>query len=214
MKDLPILFNTPMVLAILDGRKTMTRRILKTPLPIGVKWWEVFDGELIYRMVDSKTVLTHCKCRYGKIGDFLWVRETFAKTGDNFHDNWPGHGDFYYRADDPYSEMEENSPVKGIPKWRSSIYMPKVAHRICLEITKIRVERLNDITEEDAIREGIEIIDKNPDGFTYKSYIPKLMANYACPIGSFESLWNSINLKKCPSWNNPWVWVIEFKIIA
>jgi len=204
----PILFSTPMVQAILDGRKTQTRRIIKKQ-PHGAGEWVMRGISWLFPNVNPYVKI---KCPYGQPGDVLWVRETWAKTGDNFHDDWPGHGDYYYKADDPYSEMELNSPTKGIPKWRPSIFMPKYACRIRLLVEDVRVERLQDISEEDAIAEGVGVGFQMNGGWPDYEHIE----NGICTVTqdtarmSYWSLWDSINGKG--SWDkNPWVWVIEFK---
>ena len=167
IKQKPILFSTEMVRAILDRRKTQTRRILKEIKNEG--------------------------CPYGKIGDRLWVREPFCDADPAYFDKKGNLVQYAYKAD--------NYPI-GTFKWKPSIFMPKKASRITLEITNIRVERLNDISEQDAIAEGVEECDdKYHDDCQYGS-----IGN----ICSYKTLWESINGQG--SWGqNPWVWVIEFK---
>jgi len=185
MIEKPILFSTPMVKAILDGQKTQTRRTI--PEKIVDKYYEYDDWcrsvgscGLPTERLWEKDVFTQ-KARW-QIGDILWVRETFIKTlsiDDKIH--------YEYRAD--YSDIMADEVV-----WRPSIFMPREACRIKLLVKNVRVERLNDITNEDAIAEGID------------------MNNTACiePMNAFAILWESINGKG--SWaNNPWVWVIEFE---
>jgi hypothetical protein len=137
------------------------------------------------------------KCPYGKIGDVLWVRETWFKMD----------GQFIYKADVKYPKSL---------KWKPSIFMPREACRLRIEITDIRVERLHDISQEDAIKEGIECIEKAPvgDGNLYRYYLGRnidgVRFGVLNPIESFKSLWQSIN----DNWDkNPFVWVIEFKKI-
>lgn len=230
MKERPILFNGEMVRAILEGRKTMTRRIIK-PQPTkedyklmrniessnkkdkDLFFWGKFEN---YRLVGRDHV--HFKCPFGEIGDRLWVRETWLY--DTFmegeeSDDIPQKNRVIYRATNPNYPM-----TVGSWKWKPSIFMPRRASRITLEITNIRVERLNDISEEDAISEGIVGINVPSGGDDYYDY----WRNYAIPqnredlfpwfiskpIQSFKSLWESINGKD--SWEqNPFVWVIEFK---
>ena len=164
MKERPIIFKGEMVKAILDGRKTQTRRVVKN----------VEDLTVFFR--DDKFGCPF-KCPYGKPGDRLWVRETWADVNTS---EGPA---ICYRADGDVQII-----------WRSSIYMPRWASRITLKILDIRVERLQDISEKDAIAEGIQPSD------------------YAKPKAAFMRLWDSINAKKPgKSWkDNPWVWVIEF----
>jgi len=179
----PILFSTPMVRAILSGEKLQTRRILKRQPHIS-------GADIICKI---RPIIYSTKHPYGEIGDILWVRETWQDLG---------FGIWIYKADDP----------KFGGKWKPSIFMPKYASRIKLEITNIRAERLQDISYEDAVKEGIESSNEfgGNEGYLhqYKNYQGK---DFDCDsIGSFLSLWESINGEG--SWyDNPWVWVIEFK---
>lgn len=197
MKERPILFSTEMVQSILEGRKTMTRRILKDPLPIGVHWWQVSDGELIYRIVDSKTVQTHCKCPYGQPGDQLWVREKWKND----------HGQVNFFAGN--SEVEHNVAYRELTKWKPSIHLKKKDSRINLLIKSIRVERLQDISQDDARKEGV-YCSESPIGPCYLDYQSNQCNAMTTPKHSFKSLWTKIN--GSGSWkSNPWVWVIEFE---
>lgn len=212
MKEIPILFSTPMVQAILEGRKTMTRRILKNPLPIGVRWWQVYARELIYRIIDSKHVSTHCKCKYGQPGDVLWVRETFAVSvgefepydtlsykADSFHRDIKRDGIEYAEGILCEEGWHDETYAKETTKWKSPRFMPKAVARIWLQVEEIRVERLQDITEEDAIAEGVTCYEAETDWLTAKY--------------GFEILWYKINGEE--SWKaNPWVWVVKFKTLS
>lgn len=216
MKERPILFSGAMVSAILDGTKTQTRRVVK-PQPyideMGNACWNGsnfgqsadkvphFQG-LASPIPSSKTKRIHCP--YGKPGDRLWVRETFAYSvidpeglppGDD-----PENYDIIYRA--AYQEGGgwrdgEGNPIKA--PWKPSIHMPRWASRITLLVTGVRVERLQDISEADAIAEGAQwSACGGPQKGSYK-------AGYA-------QLWESIN--GTGSWPaNPWVWVIEFEVV-
>lgn len=216
MKERPILFSTPMVKAILEGRKTVTRRIIKPqPLPCNhgsfteAEWrnlpteWHFFDDNpdewycaLCGNGVDGGG--NGMKCRYGTEGDILWVRETWCRDLDV-------EGGFLYKATEPEAEDDE-----GRSPWKPSIHMPRVACRLNLKVLSIRVERLHDITEEDAIREGIEVLHKDGEPVFYKNYLPVDTIATTNPLASFLSLWVSINGPK--SWDsNPWVWRIEFE---
>jgi hypothetical protein len=186
MMEKPIIMSTPMVRAILEGRKSQTRRICK-PQP-----YSDLDSRL--QPIAKGLLLDVLKNVKFKIGDILWVRETWNMTVQ---------GSFYYRAD-----MDEKGDV-----WKPSIFMPHVACRLRLEVTNIRVEKLNDISKEDAISEGLEwglhTILNRP---RFKNYYGETGAWYHDPIDSYKSLWESINGKG--SWNkNPWVWCISFKKI-
>lgn len=174
----PILFSTPMVQAILKGRKTQTRRIIK-PQPLR----QLFDVNMGYWSEEPADLKQpYIKSKY-KVGDIMWVRETFAiKKPIDAEQDWESFG---YKSDG-YELMPDE-------KWKPSIFMPKEACRIFLEVKHVRVERLMDISEDDAIREGIA------NG-----------AYAVSPVSSFRKLWQSINGKD--SWDkNPWVWVYEFK---
>lgn len=220
MKERPILFSSEMVRAILDNRKTQTRRVMK-PQPminfpdkhsVEIEWMNVRTKKSGGRSFSSQELLDYfwediCNqrltnevlCPYGRRGDRLWVRETWAYC--------PYRNCFFYRAD--------NFPEDKF-KWKPSIHMIRAASRITLEITGIRVERLQDISEEDAIAEGIEPVnlpDEETFSHRWKDYHSKyIVCGFMSPINSFSSLWKSINGKD--SWeSNPWVWVIEFKQI-
>lgn len=207
MKDYPILFSTPMVQAILEGRKTQTRRIVKG---MALEWLQ--PGMFAQEYVAAKE---NGLSPYGYEGDNLWVRETFQRT---FNVNSTDTGEQYlYKANPGDEEMLilQDTP-KGINKWKPSIHMPKKACRLWLKVKSVRIERLHDISEEDAIAEGIE---KYQDTSAYKSYWsdepenPKLYEMY--PVRSFYTLWQSINANRnngLYAWDeNPWVWVIEFE---
>lgn len=219
MKERPVIFNGEMVRAILDGRKTQTRRVIANVghdncLPLQ-KRTKTKDG--IYTHVMDAPI--YGICPFGKIGDRIWVRETWSDV------NLDGAPAVAYRADDEvYDLMEDKSLldedgafnyqdsrvckyqfaawhsdlISGIEgKWRPSIHMPRWASRITLEITAVRVERLNDISEEDARAEGLA---------PSQHIITPPEALYR--VG-FLKLWQSIY--GAESWRaNPWVWVIEF----
>lgn len=197
MKEHPILFSGDMVKAILEGRKTQTRRIVK-PQPFLNKQYSseepTYKEWLSMNGSHNDSVEKWIQfCPYGKVGDQLWVRETFGK--DFF-------GTIFYKADDLFV------PVGAKAKWRPSIFMPRKASRIQLEIVNIRVERLDNISEEDAKAEGIE--ENNGKYLDYSNVKSKHYCLSA--FSSYEELWIKINGKE--SWEkNPWVWVIEFKRI-
>jgi hypothetical protein len=180
MKQRPILFSTPMVQAIMDGRKTMTRRIAKDKMLQDNKN-EFYDEEFL--------LLTMKQCPFGQVGDVLWVRETFC--------SFPNSKTLY----------KANGCIPVEPyKWKPSIFMPKDACRIFLKITNTRVERLMDISREDARAEGVERIN----GAQFKNYVDGTSTYNERT--SFYSLWESINGKDSVSLN-PFVWVIEFERI-
>lgn len=178
-KQRPILFSIPMVEAILEGRKTQTRRIAKLQPFEGEYYMQIATDEFVY--VSKNAYSGPYQCPFGKVGDILWVRETWGVCS-----NLPLGTGYIYKADDYPKYME---PCK----WKPSIHMPKDACRIFLKITDVRVERLQDISDEDAKAEGVKT--------EYGSY-----------RHGFIQLWKSINGEE--SWNaNPWVWVIEFERI-
>jgi hypothetical protein len=208
-----------MVRAILEGRKTQTRRIVtdKHFKRLGLER----DGEYVYTAEGPQWDGTFEGgvvpwSPYGKPGDRLWVRETWCQAATDegtFKYNSEGNLDntcCHYRADG-YEVMhidgEETKSGKPKSPWVPSIHMPRWASRITLEITGVRVERLQDISYEDAELEGIERL-----GNGWRDYLgdhPRWMSS----ITSFQSLWMAINGHD--SWNaNPWVWVIEFKRAA
>lgn len=212
MKERPILFSAPMVRAILDGSKTQTRRPVKKNLErIGDGDFYAFDHKGINYRVNARhsTVAAWAHllqfCPYGHPGDRLWVRETWQ------HENYPlGPYDnsctVFYRADlmdDPHGPDGEKSPDGKYRTWSPSIHMPRAASRILLEITAVRVERLQDISESDAIAEGANV---HPDHYG------KPRDSIYGPVQAYRDLWESINGPG--NWDeNPWVWVVEFRRI-
>lgn len=198
MRERPILFSTPMVQAILEGRKSMTRRVVKDWLltdspnyfdensPVMNKPPHRHDdGKWYYELQETVDSSGHYRfaCPYGVPGDRLWARETWVQDLD---------GEIFYRADHVFPAM----PAQ-ISKWRPSIHMPRAASRITLEITDIRVERVQDIKDEDVLSEGFRMNNTSIFSLGYK--------------GAFEALWDSINAKKHPWESNPWVWAISFR---
>jgi hypothetical protein len=229
----PILFSTEMVKAILEGRKTMTRRVMKPQPMFEDKLMTESEGRPVMIYHSEKTGKYSCKgpaSPYGMKGDVLWVRETFVSTYTvDANDN----EQFLFKANDGDREYYEFTSHKENPRiyaWKPSIHMPKRAARIWLEITNIRAERLNDITDEDAAAEGIEFqefewgimafpdgtIDHGLVGLKTKSFKDYMVENHwhmGSARKSFETLWQFINGTE--SWNaNPWVWVISFKVLS
>lgn len=188
MKERPILFSAPMVRAILSGQKTVTRRVAKP-----VKHPDLGNiyapGALVLEN-EPQHVIDRA-CPYGQPGERLWVRETFAVYGDKkMHV-------IHYRADRPHHVGQKGMGYK------PSIHMPRWACRILLEITAVRIERLRDITAEQALAEGVTSCVESlaPSGNIYSQ------------VELFGLLWSSIN--GTDSWNaNPWVWVVEFKRVT
>lgn len=208
MKERGIIFNTEMVRAILDGRKTQARRIIKAvPTTHDFHGWVMSstcakdEGKACWAIGDSPLLKDPIRrnCPFGKIGGRLWVRETWQC-------GLCTESTFAYRATHKPSDLEEG--WSEIIKWRPSSQMPRWASRILLEITGVRVERLQDINEEDAVAEGVAHLH----GGYWKHYQPDWTQHQLSARGSFVTLWNSIN--GVDAWyKNPWVWVIEFKMI-
>src|SRR5690606_21306367 len=199
----PILFSTPMVQAILEGRKTQTRRIVKFKTAganhtANYERAMISDSGDVFRFFQEEDWLGwfYEKPKYNT-GDILWVRETWQTSYNYENDNW----DYIYKSDGGYW-IDDDGPMK----WKPSIHMPKAAARIFLEVTNVRVERLFDISEKDAIAEGIIVIEPEE---AYNSY-DKGVGSYATARGSFFSLWSSINGQASTD-ANPWVFVYEFK---
>jgi hypothetical protein len=231
----PILFSAPMVRALLDGSKTQTRRIVK-PQP---EWtepntqWQTGTGHsgpgwYAHNSDYPEEGALFYRCPYGQTGDRLYVRETWAET--DLHDGTPV---VAYRAGGciPVGRDTGDGPDFLIHKWaqpdttcceawKPSIHMPRWASRITLEITGVRVERLQDISEADALAEGIRTVrtpewDRQHFGEWRAESDSAMAAGKKPPIGplpstSYQALWNDINGPG--SWDaNPWVWVVEFK---
>ena len=200
MKERPIIFSGEMVKAILAGRKTQTRRVIKPqPLTFNDTGWPL-ERKAHFLYWSEGTTIFHnpLQCPYGVPGNHLWVRETWAQL--NRADE-TGEIDIAHRADD--WPDDEPSPDYKLERWRSPIYMPRWASRLTLEVVKVNVQRLQDISEEDAIKEGAPI--KPPIGMG----ILALKSS----IDGFSRLWNSINAKRGFGWHmNPYVWMIDFKV--
>lgn len=208
MKERPILFSDAMVRAILDGRKTQTRRVVKPapdwlhPEPCSGETAEGFQSGLDYSLWahEGDPEADQRRCPYGGPGDRLWVRETArvattgwcSKDGHEFVIEYKAGGSLRqkYKCPKPFPACSHNKDFS--PKWQPAIHMPRWASRITLEMTDVSVERLNDISESDAIAEGVR------------------RQSAAEPIDLYMQLWEKIN--GTGSWaTNPWVWVIEFK---
>jgi len=191
----PILFSTPMVQAILDGRKTQTRRIIKGT----AKEW-------IETATNPDWMKTAYELSRIRNGDILWVRETFAEQHPAMTpgDDIPDWVNYIYKADNPEPDWRNG-------KWKPSIFMPREAARIFLEVTNVRAERLHDLDDNDAINEGIGAVKS---GYEYHDIYQDYLndKNSLNPIPSYKSLWEKINGKG--SWDlNPWVWVYKFKVL-
>ncbi|ENR8888253.1 hypothetical protein JAG44_001992 [Citrobacter koseri] len=204
-KERGMIFNDEMVRAILEGRKTQTRR------PVNSSTADLLDLQKQYPHKKYNIV-----CPFGQPGDCLWVRETFQGplVSEELFEEYRAHHEKFetpqyceYAADGgakpEYCDLDDNLRHG----WRPSIHMPRWASRITLEITSVRVERLNDISEEDAQAEGV----KKLRGGYWKHYQPNEWTQFQLSArGSFATLWNFI-YGEGGWWANPWVWVIEFK---
>lgn len=204
MTERGMIFNAEMVRALLDGRKTQTRRPVKFPVHDKNLGCELAGNELAGELSAGN----YLNSAFGKPGDRIWVRETWNKYG----------GLLTYRADhDWIDDMRKETVCTA--KWVPSIHMPRWASRILLEITDVRVERLNAISPEDAESEGLERtnftgfgdepgLPRYPEPDVYFDPLKKQWKEY--PPEAFAGLWESIYGEG--SWlANPWVWVIEFK---
>ncbi|HDX8701791.1 TPA: hypothetical protein RQO40_005180 [Klebsiella oxytoca] len=208
MKERGMIFNAEMVRAILDGRKTQTRRTVK-PQP---------DEDGLVKVINGPWVDTSERnylCPFGDVGDRIWVRETFqgplfgyeqmeAYLEDSSRFEKP---EFcQYAADGGHRPEYQDADDNLRHGWRPSIHMPRWASRILLEITDVRVERLNSIHDVDAMREGIQ----NLTTCSHADFGIPGVVNAQHPVRAFQLLWESIY--GADSWKfNPWVWVIEFK---
>lgn len=230
MKERPIIFSAEMIKAILAGRKTQTRRIIKLQPPCDGQNWQISTlvdttarenlkhrGKQCWVVMDGLNEID-CNDRYfsppyGYVGDRLWVRETWCHKWEDSGPVYNTEGNFdntcvwYYATDDEPEAVDDDGWLKfnkngcQASPWKPSIHMPHWASRITLEITNIRVERLQDISEEDAKAEGCESILENAG---------TIQARRGTVRRAFSILWDSIHGQSV--WNlNPWVWVIEFK---
>ncbi|PBP44229.1 hypothetical protein [Pseudomonas syringae] len=238
-KERPILFSAPMVRAILDGRKTVTRRAVKANkahadgfmmLDHGSGWWPYNAfGDF---SSDHEGMEYPIACPYGKPGDRLWVRETWSDV------NLQGAPGIAYRADGDVRDLMEDASFldedgafnyddpRSEPyqfacwsedllggkegRWRPSIHIPRWASRILLEITAVRVERLQDISEDQARAEGVRLYTDHAELGEWW-HVDGIETYSADPRKSFELLWTCVG----GDWNaNPWVWAVEFKRVT
>lgn len=230
MKERPIMFNGEMVRALLDGRKTQTRR--KVSPPITHAEGDGMDWYARYGIPWQRYPRVQIRCPYGVPGDRLWVRETFAvETNFNMGDDYPppfsdgrpvrwldddAYGRFWqqchYRATDPTPELAYDGMDDPAVRWSPSIHMPRWASRLTLEITEVRVERVQDISEADGRAEGMDTslrarLAGVPDDLTMPLN-GRLEPSYR---NTFAGVWERIN--GAGAWDaNAWVWVVTFKI--
>jgi len=252
VRERPILFSDAMVRAILDGRKTQTRRILKPQPPSevetrvagadygldprvkrGIGMYSLNDYERLPKepgvfdvsgsvgFVRDRCGQTEWRCPYGVPGDRLWVREAWAleALGDDSER-------VVWRPNLAAAWVEERERLGEVfylewdyrpERWRPSIHMPRWASRLTLEITDIRVERLQRLqtwtaeTEADVLAEGLTFVEDSPGQILPKQYgLPGRMLSRT-PWCAFQNLWDEINSDRAPWASNPWVWVIQFR---
>ena len=223
-KERPILFSAPMVRAILEGRKTVTRRAVRAGFnPDDLEGTlSASECRKLYRELPQHFGASYF-CPYGQPGDRLWVRETFIDlrgTGVEHRPDPDGPRQRYAYAADcrPGSHSDEARKDVGL-KYKPSIHMPRAACRILLEITDVRVERLQDGEGETAfesryIAEGINRIHQGDGDYAFHPFKSEPgPGNWTDPFDAWRELWVSIN--GAESWNaNPWVWVVEFKRVT
>lgn len=216
MNERPIKFNAEMVRAILDGRKTQTRRVIK-PQPAG----EFLDNPYLRRLLITEKGSQGWRCPYGKPGDVLWVREKWAA-----HYIWDGvspsgikHDDggacVFYAADGGIiggCQEHQRSKV-----WRASIHMPRWASRITLEVTDVRVERVQDVSPGDCLAEGVGFQPCPCVRACHEDGRPMGLCDVCSDDARtfFRDLWDSIYDANGFGWSaNPWVWVVCFKVVT
>lgn len=243
MKERPILFSGAMVRALLDGSKTQTRRVVKVQPDFSIikaeyqdpGLWEFRKRFVMYEADDPRyehamyrktergdpdLPVYQYRSAFGEPGDRLWVRETWSS---DFANNYP-HERVWYAADnDRRHEIHVSDGVRGIYspeshehvpfRWRPSIHMPHWASRITLEVTGVCIERLQDISETDALAEGIRQHDQK-NGWVNECTLADGKRHFdASAYGMFQQVWADIN--GAESWDaNPWVWVVEFKRVT
>lgn len=222
MTEHPILFNEPMSAAARAGRKSQTRRVM-TPQPFfddrGLLWWHwsKYGGSACDQPIGTPSEAWLARCPYGVPGDRLWVRETHIAYGrwETRFSEKKGRDEWHfidmtletgreYRFDGAVPNAKRGGAT---PAWwsRPSIFMPRAASRTLLEVTGVRVERLQNISEPDARDEGVTISDHHMRGYSAGAFRPP-------SIRAFHDLWDSLNAARGHGWDvNPWVWVIEFK---
>ncbi|MBJ9897369.1 hypothetical protein [Burkholderia cenocepacia] len=214
MIERPILFSGPMVRAILEGRKTQTRRVMKHQPPDDVAPITLarYNPTIIDRNGDvepgpeifgafSDDGEWGCKSPFGEPGDRLWVRETHLNWWKLDEANPDGPRVFSHVA----AYAADGYELQPGETWIPSIHMLRAASRITLEITSVHVERLQSISESDARDEGVTIADHHMRSYSAGAFRPP-------SIRAFHDLWDSLNASRGHGWDvNPWVWVIEFK---
>ena len=202
MSERPIIFSGSMVRAILDGRKSQTRRVVKRQPVGGDSCFAWNGGFAVGRLRDSENSVRELRCPYGVPGDRLWVRETFARVTQRI-----GSSDkpFAYRAD-----LAPGEVFAGVGRWTPAIHMPRLASRLTLEVTGVRVERVQEISAKDILAEGA-VVRACDDQFGHNPVSAFDGRVYLDLKSLWAAGWNSINGKRAPWESNPWVWVVEFR---
>ncbi len=215
MSILPILFNTEMVRALLEGKKTVTRRVIKPRPPCELRKmpegyhageWHLYSENPLIDKVNHSPWGAQFIPPF-QPDDILWVRETWARLKRS-----DGSARFVYKASDTYPFGESGYIVKF--RWHPSIHMPKEAARIFFRVTDVRVERLQEITDQGAKAEGVceYFIELGESGFSVSQNSDTF---YDSRVGAFAALWNSTikpaDLERYGWEANPWVWVISFE---
>lgn len=247
VRERPIIFSGPMVRAILDGAKTQTRRTFKPQPELAImdrKGTEALQAARVGGLLPNgdqpkwrwrgtfwmpwPSTIVRC-CPYGDCGNRLWVRETWQEVDDEYGSPLMAYRAGGYRMigatnsrhNPIYSSFDgEAGEFEQPEKWRSPIYMPRWASRLTLEITNVRVQRLQEISEEDAISEGVldwaESCDKPGmwDGLSQEGRIGILRSKIGSLVTAYSYLWDEINEKRAPWSSNPWVWAITFKRVT
>lgn len=218
----PILFNADMVNALLAGRKTQTRRALSPAnirdIEIGSKLGECHP---LNQLTDADMGYVLSLCPFGQVGDLLYVRETYAIVGDPGKLPCPRRN-LVYRANYPHCicdsfDSDSIPPIEDV-RFTPSIHMPKWAARIQLRITNVRLEKVVNISAQDAITEGIEPVEIQSESSwyagvrtAYRDYESKGGITRNCPVDSFKTLWRSTGGK----WDDStYVWAIDFKVVS
>lgn len=221
MSESPILFSAPMIRAILDGAKTMTRRMAKVPEWATVPKVDAAKGVVDWYAAEGSDRWVRNRCPYGKVGDVLWCREAWQAwfTDDGVERDWKDTPQPRRTQDRMARIVYCAADPKAAKRWVTPLFMPRWASRITLRVTGIRVERLHTITEADATAEGVEHYWSSLDYDRAKA-ISNVWSSVAARRGwgksppdyrgAFGALWHEINGEA--SWNaDPFVWVVEFE---
>jgi hypothetical protein len=201
MKLTPLLFKAEMIRALLDGSKTQTRRVVKGNVPLGC---------------ENSPILLE-RCPYGQVGDQIWAKETWRTWARFDHlkpsEIWDGVTIEYAAGGNNRAAVTQNHLPLMSKKWRSPLFMRRCFSRITLEITNVRVERLNDISDADAKAEGADGLIADNCTEEDKDFLDLPLYEIGNPYrNGYALLWDSINGDR--AWDkNPWVWVIEFKVV-